>query len=232
MARDKTFRDDAPVLSQRLGAQRDPGDGVRISAEQSVSAEALMVRAREGDDQALEILYQRFAGQLVGYFRLRGASPSIAEDLLQETFLRVLGYRRSFLRPVSFRGWLYRIARSVVARAHRAGGRVGNTDPVSSRGSEHQTTGLEVAMLEDRRPSPLQQAEDRQRLERLAVAFRQLSPQRQELLILARWQRLPYAVIAEALGISEGAVKVRVHRALLDLARRLKRVEEVGHERS
>ena len=61
------------------------------------------------------------------------------------------------------------------------------------------------------------QIEKRQELKTLQLAMEKLDRADRELLVLCRFQQLKYGEIAELLNISEGAVKVRVHRALNQL---------------
>lgn len=172
--------------------------------------EELMRRVRDGDPSALEPLFARHHQGLYRFFRRLTASAEAAEDLVQEVFVRILWYGRRFRAEGSFRGWLYRIARHAAADRLREAGRE----------VAHET--IEVA--EPGKPAP-DRLEERERLAHLSRALSRLSPEDREVLLLARFQELSGAEIAQALGCSPGAARVRVHRAL-------SRLRDLYHELS
>jgi len=164
----------------------------------------LMARVQAGHHEAcLAILFDRHHRPLYGFlFRLTG-QQALSEDLVQEAFLRVLRYAGSFKSGASFRPWLYRIARNVLA----------------DHGTRHR---LEVPLeLHTDLPAPMECAQTHleaiQDQRRLANALNCLSGEKRELLLLSRNPELTGADLASIFGCSPGAVKVRVHRALQEL---------------
>src|SRR6185295_20196098 len=72
----------------------------------------LMLAVRNGNLEKLGILFDRHQQSLFNYFyRLSGDAAS-SDDLVQEVFLRMLKYRRSFRQDSQFRAWMYQIARA------------------------------------------------------------------------------------------------------------------------
>jgi len=69
-----------------------------------------MVRLQHGDHQAYQALYERWGGQVMNFLLRRTGSRIRAEDALQETWLRVFRYARSYQADRPFAPWLFRIA--------------------------------------------------------------------------------------------------------------------------
>lgn len=170
----------------------------------SPTDEALMRAVREGDLAKLGELFDRHHRALFDFLARMTGSRQVAEDLVQEVFLRVLKYRASYRDEARFLAWLYRIARN--ARIDHFGRRE-TALPLS--GEALQTPAVE--------PGPEGQLEQAGEAGRLRAALLKLRADRRELLILARYQGMTHEDIALLLGIEVGAVKVRVHRALKEL---------------
>jgi RNA polymerase sigma factor (sigma-70 family) len=169
-----------------------------------VTDEALMRAVREGDLFHLATLFDRYHLVLFQFLSRMTGSGHLAEDLVQEVFLRILKYRASYRDGARFETWIYRIARN--ARA----------DYLSKQGRE-QPLEEEVNEYPDARPGPEVQVELEREVALLQAALLQLREDRRELLVLARYQGMKYEAIAELLGVDAGTVKVRVHRALKEL---------------
>lgn len=165
----------------------------------------LMSRVRDGDLGCMADLCRRHSGPLFLHFRRRSASPETAEDLVQETFLRVLKYRSSY-RGGSFRAWLLRLARSAASAFFQKAQPIGFSNL------------REVAEPEDPGPDPTELAERREDLLLLRQALSLLPREQREILILRRFEGLQYRHIADVCRTTEGAARVRCHRALRNLA--------------
>ena len=142
-------------------------------------------------------LYQDTKATLFFYFLRRHGSHEIADDLLQETFLRLMRRIGRCLTADSPRAYLFGIARHVSLDAWRA---KGATPPmVAEMPPEQATTGTDP---------------------RVAAArefIADMPPHHREILNLRLEHDLSYAEIAEALGIPVGTVRSRLHHALLGL---------------
>jgi RNA polymerase sigma-70 factor, ECF subfamily len=175
---------------------------------------ALMARASRGEPAAVEALFERHHGPLHRFFHRLSASPAAAEDLVQETFLRLLKYPHSFRPGGSFRAWLFGVARRAAADHFR-------------RASRWKRAASDLQEPVDEAPLPPQKIEADERLARLHRALERISTEDREVLLLARYEDLSAAELAEALGCSNGAARVRVHRALTRLRRRYEELTEV-----
>lgn len=178
----------------------------------------LMLAVRDGDVELFGVLFDRYHQRLYEFFFRLGSTAASSEDLVQEVFLRMLKYRRTFRSDSEFRGWMYHIARKV------------RIDRFKSQREE--TTLSEDDTAGAHRTGPAAQdgyIEARERSQLLERALLKLPEDKRELLILARFQELKYEQIASLLDIDVGAVKVRVHRAMTELR---EIVQKISDERS
>ncbi len=74
----------------------------------------LMIRIQSGDSCAFEQLVERYQGPLTGFFFRNTRDVQLAEDLTQETLLRVYNQSWDYLPLGRFRGWMYRIGRNLL----------------------------------------------------------------------------------------------------------------------
>lgn len=172
----------------------------------------LVVRLREGDEAAfasLVAIYQtrllRLAGSIVG-------SRSVAEEVVQDTWLAVVRGVDRFEGRSSFKTWLFHI---LLNRAR------------STAGREHRSTLLPEGHLDDRfdgtgawatPPVPWSdQVDDRLVAERLAHRVREILPTlpdgQRAVVVLRDIEGLPAAEVSELLGLSDGNQRVLLHRA-------------------
>ena len=166
----------------------------------------LLKRFAAGDLEAFETLFRQFQGEVYGWILRIVRDPAAAEDLTVETFWRIYRARARFDPAGNFGAWARRIATNM-ALDHLKTARREVPLP------EHLSQGAQ--------PDPAVRRETR---ERIACAFRQLPAKLQVVATLALIEEEPYEQIAEALGISVGAVKLRVFRAVRRLREKLKRL--------
>jgi len=164
----------------------------------------LMCAVRDGDVSRLGVLFERHHLRLFNLFRRLGAPAGTAEDLVQEVFFRMLKYRHNFRDGGEFTPWMYQLARNVSADNYRKHGREGQAP-------EDPPEIVDTAPLA---AETLERSETERRMRR---ALQSLPAEKREVLVLSRYQRLKYDQIADLLGCSVGAVKLRVHRAIKDL---------------
>jgi RNA polymerase sigma-70 factor (ECF subfamily) len=178
-----------------------------------VTDEALMRAVREGDIGQLGVLFERYRASLFDFLSRTLGDRSVAEDLVQDVFVRVLKYRQTYRDDGCFETWVFRIARNAKAdylRKRIGLERVGELtiDPPASD------------------PGPAQLFERSRDTELLKRALMRLPEDKRELLVLARYRNMQYEQIAALLNIETGAVKVRVHRAMKELREAFQRVTD------
>ena len=169
-----------------------------------VTDETLMLAVRGGDVAKLGLLFERYHAALFGFLSRTIGDRAIAEDLVQEVFVRILKYRRTYRDGSCFETWLFRIARNTRSDHFRKRRHV---EPLGDQEFDVEAPGL----------SPAQEFERGRQARTLKRALLQLDHEKRELLVLARYQNMSYEQIAALLGIEVGAVKVRIHRALKEL---------------
>lgn len=156
--------------------------------------EQLMERFVQGEEQAFSELFTRHAGRLEGALR-RMIGPA-ADDVLQTTFLSIVRARGRYQRGAPFRPWLYTVAVNA-ARDHLRRHR---------REEPHATDELPETAAE---PTPLPDPGLSRTVE---AALAQLPENQREAIVLHRFEGFSFREIAELLGVTETAVKVRAHR--------------------
>ena len=166
----------------------------------------LLKRFRQGDPEAFEALFRQFQGEVYGWIIRIVRDPSAAEDLTIETFWRIHRARGRFDPGASFGAWARRIATNLAI------------DHLRQRRPD-------VALPDDLAPpsstDPLVWRETRRQI---VEAFRRLPLKLRVAATLSLIEEQSPKEIAEALGTSEGAVRVRVFRAVRLLRQHLKRV--------
>ncbi|HEX2465939.1 MAG TPA: RNA polymerase sigma factor [Thermoanaerobaculia bacterium] len=165
----------------------------------------LMERVRSGDLEQLSELFERHHRRLYQFFLKLARDRSVAEDLVQEVFVRVLKYRHTWRDEAEFVPWMFALARNAAVDHFRSRTRDSKRD---------------AAALPDLTTQPAHAVERLEELERatqLRAALDLLAPDKREVLLLARFGELRHDRIAAMLGISPGAVRVRLHRALKEL---------------
>lgn len=143
-------------------------------------------------------LYTQYYGRVLGYIRARVNNRADAEDLCQDVFVKAFRAADRFDASRSAPGtWLYSITRNAVIDHFRR-----------SRPTEELPEDLrDDALPED----GLLQNE---LLDRLAAALEKLPEELTDIIVLRYYDRLPLTEIAEKLGMSYGAVKLRHQKAL------------------
>src|SRR5579863_7420762 len=91
--------------------------------DEGASDTELMVSVRDGDLVKLGVLFERHQVGLFNFFLRLTGSRQLSDDLVQEVFIRILKYRKTFRQPGEFRPWLYKLARNAVAAHFRKHGR-------------------------------------------------------------------------------------------------------------
>jgi RNA polymerase sigma-70 factor, ECF subfamily len=184
------------------------------SPDQEPATSDLVARLRSGDAEACREMIDLYAARILRVL-LRLRDPAFdAEDVLQETWIRACQAARDFREEASLKTWLDRIALNAAAMARRkarAGSRGGGAAVV--RIDRETDVGGEAGPLV---PAP-DAVEDavlwRETLAELATAVAALPSGLRDVLVLRDLQGASVREAATELGISEDAVKQRLHRA-------------------
>jgi RNA polymerase sigma-70 factor (ECF subfamily) len=164
-----------------------------------ITDEELALQLQQGHRTALATLVERHYDALRGYlYRMMSGDRALAEDLVQESFLRVLSAAGQYQHPRPFKPWLYAIATNL-ARNHYKRADTRYTHAVGEDGD---------AMGEWDAPEEALLAQDE--VQAVIAALAALSDEQREVIVLYYYQSLEGAEIAAALGIPLGTVRSRL----------------------
>lgn len=174
--------------------------------------EEAVQRARAGDEEAWTELYRAFHRPVFHQCRYLLGSGDAAEDAASEVFLRAKRAMMSFDTTLSFPSWLAGIAGNYcVDRLRRRGLEQRIFEPAGDEAREPAGAG----------PSPLAELLTAESRETVRRAVATLEPRYRLPLVLRYYSEQSYDEIAATLGVSRGHVAVLIHRAKLDLRRKL-----------
>lgn len=163
---------------------------------------------RAGDPDALATVYRTLVGPLTSWLRSQVGDPHLAEDLANETFLKLVrGCRQVQGEPLQIRSWLYRVAYRNLVDHRRARGRrperLADTPPEQ----------------EEPRRGPVEWAEAGETAAHVRAALTHLSEEQAQVLTLRFVAGLSAPEVADVLDKSEGAVRALQHRGVTALAK-------------
>lgn len=173
----------------------------------------LMVQYCNGDPAAFRELYARLAPRLRAYlYRMVGAW-SVADDLLQQTFLKLHRARAAYVPGAQPLPWLYAIAHRTFldhARSARRAKVAPARDP--------ETVPEVVADITGRAADSVSEpAADPAAIQRVLAALDQLPPNQRQALVLTKLEGRSVVEAAAIAGTTPGAIKLRAHRAYVTL---------------
>jgi RNA polymerase sigma-70 factor, ECF subfamily len=176
--------------------------------------EALMLRYQSGEVGAFETLYSRHKGPVYRYFVRHIGDTGAAEELYQETWMRVIGARERYTHSARFTTWLYRIAHNLAVdhlrlKTHRGADESLDFDSTNTPES--------ARLGESRQPEQL--AHHRSRVERLLELIDELPDAQREAFLLHQEAGMTAVQIAEATGVDPEAAKSRLRYATAALRR-------------
>lgn len=180
--------------------------------------EHLVAQVRGGDTAAFELIMRRHNRRLFRIARGILRDDGEAEDCVQEAYVRAWFALAQFRGPAGFSGWLCRIATNEALMRRRSLAR--RWSRLESTGDGDATAALpeEVPATS---PGPAAQLHERQLRQLLEAAIDRLPDGCRDAFVLREVEQMSVAETAGCLGIEEGAVKTRVHRARKLLQRSL-----------
>lgn len=175
----------------------------------------LLRRAHRREADALSGLVDAYSPRVLGLlYRLTG-SQDVAEELLQETFLRVVRAIEKYEHAGKFESWLFRIAANLARDFARRRSRRGETSALDT--AEHDARPWTAGIQERGEGDPTRAMIQREEQERLAAGLARLTDAEREIILLRHYSELSFRDIADVLGIPLGTALARAHRALQHL---------------
>jgi RNA polymerase sigma-70 factor (ECF subfamily) len=200
-----------------------------VSPVDASADEALMVRYQRGDRQAFALLVRRHQTPLFNFAMRQVGSPSVAEEVVQDAFVRVVQNAADFQHEARFTTWVYTIVRNLCIDhlRKRALRRHPSLDePVRGKDSSDVSGPSLGERTEDPRASVEREATAKELSIKIAAAVEALPDEQREVFLLREGSNLPFKEIADITGVSENTVKSRMRYALERLQQALSNYEE------
>ena len=170
-----------------------------------------MLRYRDGDAGAFETLYRRHRGALHRYFLRQCGERTVAEELYQEVWMRVVGARARYRVEARFTTWLYTLAHHRLVDHYRARGRAPQFDSIDDDSGE--------PLADASAPAPDRIADARRQTERLLELVGALPAVQREAWLMREESGLGLDEIGQATGVGRETVKSRLRYATARLRR-------------
>ena len=178
----------------------------------------LLALARDGDQNAIMEIYDRYFAPIYQFIRLRTDDSLLAEDIASEVFVKLVSALRGRNAPRhSLRGWLFQVARNELSRQY-------------GRGKRYPTVTLDEWIPASAENQPELQFIQSLRIESTRAALRTLTNVQQEVLILRFGQALSLEETADVMGKSVSAIKSLQLRAVNALRQVLSDIRDTVNE--
>src|SRR5437899_9186834 len=184
---------------------------------QSLTDQEVVALARAGKEAAYRELLRRYERPVFSLIYRMVRDRALAEDLAQDSFVKVLNALESYRPEYKFSSWVFKIANNVAIDQLRRR----ELDTLSLDGAPGARTQDEVEATAlqavDRTETPLAELESRELGGRIEVAIARLRPEYRSCILLRHVEGRSYEEIAEALDLPLGTVKTYIHRARHEL---------------
>ena len=180
------------------------------------SDEHLMKRFQDGDENAYETLVSRYKDKLYNFIYFFVGDKDLAEDLVQDTMVRLFTKKHYYKEVAKFSTWIYTIARNL------------SNSELRKRKNRKTFTISELSKdkpnydLKDEKPGIEQRLELKYDIEQIKITINKLSRPFRTVIILRDIEDLSYVDISKIEGVPVGTIKSRINRARLQLRRELK----------
>jgi RNA polymerase sigma-70 factor (ECF subfamily) len=176
------------------------------------SAEDLIARARRGDEEAFRLIFERYTRPIISFIFYMVNQQCLAEELAQETFVRAYRSLNALRDDAKLSTWLFGIARNIARESIRDRRRERGQVELSDRA---------VLELQAPAPSPAVELLDKELTLVVRHALQQLDEDKRLVFTLKVYQQRTYDEIAEITGFSIPKIRNDLHRARIEMRRRL-----------
>ena len=177
----------------------------------------LMLQVRGGSGPAFEELVLRYQNRLLTILEHLVGNREQAEDLAQETFLRVFRARERYEPGAKFSTWLFTIANNVASNALRSRSRRKEVGVPEGNSSESGALQLDQMAKAASGLQPTRNLDKLEQAEMVRHAVAALSERQRMALLLAKFEGMSYQDIADSMGLSVQAIKSLLSRARVNL---------------
>ncbi len=190
-----------------------------------VSDQQIVVYAQQGREDAYRELISRYERPVFSLVFRMVRDKETAEDLAQETFIKVLNNIDRYLPEFKFSSWLFKIANNITIDFLRRR----QIDTISIEGAPDAVTAeskrATAIALASGGESPLQELESKELGEQIERAIGKLRPEYRACILLRHVEDYSYDEIAEIVKLPLGTVKTYIHRARAELREHLAAVK-------
>jgi RNA polymerase sigma-70 factor (ECF subfamily) len=172
---------------------------------------ALVARLRDGDTSAIDEIHAAYHARLFTFLARLSRNRDVAEDLLEETWLRLVRYARKLQPDTALGPWLFAVARNLHVSYCRS--------RLLETGHAADSIGLWATGVS--RPSPFEETAASETERRIEAALASLPAAYREVLLLVGIGGLQPAEAARVCGLTPEALRQRLHRARTLLSERL-----------
>ena len=170
----------------------------------------IMLRVKNGDVQKLGLLFDKYSKRLYVYFQLQIKDRLESEDLVQNVFFNILKYRHTYKDGSDFRAWMYTIARNEKIHYFKK--------------RRVLPSNIDIEQSDEMDRNPENDLEHKTDLNHLHLSLQRISTDNRELIILSRFNGLPYSEISKIMRCKVNSLKVRMHRAIRELRDQFKEI--------
>jgi RNA polymerase sigma-70 factor (ECF subfamily) len=180
---------------------------------------ALMLRVREGDEDAFRDLFRKHCPHVLRFVRRHVGEGAIADELVQDVFTQMYRARGRYRPDARFTTWLYTIALNICRNERRRPEHQLRVRP----DKEDAQSGADPILdpIDDAAPTAEEVVAGQELEDRIQAALQRLPEKQRSALLLSRVDGLAYRDVASVLGCTEGAVKALLFRATQTLKRDL-----------
>lgn len=182
---------------------------------QQLSDEDVIRLFQQGDMAAFDVIVGRYKEQLLNYVFQFVGERSDAEDIVQDTFVKVFKSKQAYKQIAKFSTWIYTVAGNFAKSELRKRKRQ-RQQSISSL-----TTGEKEFEVVETRLNSDDMTDSSVKKDLIRQAIKELSPRYREVIKLREIEHLSYEEIAQRTKLSLGTVKSRVNRARAQLQRKL-----------
>lgn len=164
-----------------------------------------MEQVQKGNLHLAGLLFERYKRVLFSFLYNQTNDQVTSEDLLQETFYRLIKYKHNYTQGKSFKAWIFTIARNAMYDSFRKNNKkkMQNIDSYKDHFIAQDSADTNIELEEKNKF--------------LQKAMMSLSAEKREILTLVKLKEKKYKEVAEILNIKESAVKSKVFRAIQQL---------------
>jgi RNA polymerase sigma factor (sigma-70 family) len=177
----------------------------------------LVIGMARGDQACFEAFIHRYHGPLSGYLQRQLRDPGKAEDVAQETFLRLIRQLKEGKLPDNVQAWLYRVAINLCRDYWK-----------SAQYKTEKNRPAELPERKDERPSVVELAERQETRKEILASMNELPEVQRDIITLRFYQDLKLQDIASVLEIPLGSVKTHLYKGLKRLQSKLLKLPSDG----